>query len=177
MYTLSTYLRLKLRMVIKTMGVRDDPVKICIKLEPLIFWTCKLPEGCEGKNWIATKVPLSTETRDLNIASGITEFKYKSMKSERNILWWEVRIVMFKCLLPISTKHHLLMALARLPELGLGEKKWWVRLSDGWYFLSYRGDYSSGESRIADLKIYHFFPLLQQSNFSASLFRSLTLSF
>lgn len=50
MYTPSTYLRLKLRMVIKTMGVRDDPVKICIKLEPLIFWTCKLPEGCEGKN-------------------------------------------------------------------------------------------------------------------------------
>lgn len=39
------YLRVKLRMVVKTMGVRDHTVEISRKLESLTFWSHKLPEG------------------------------------------------------------------------------------------------------------------------------------
>lgn len=54
METLCQYLRVELRMVVKTTGVRGHPVEI---------WGHKLSEGYEEKiEFLATEVPLSTQT-------------------------------------------------------------------------------------------------------------------
>ena len=132
METLCQHLRAELRMVVKTTGVRGHPAEI---------WGHKLSEGYEEKiDFLATEMPLSTDSVILLLLQGVTELKFKSMMSERSILGWDGCSVGFKCLAHVSGKHQLLpKALARPLEQEMGEKKY-RRLGDGLCALSLGAD-------------------------------------
>lgn len=101
------------------------------KLESLIFWNHKLLKGYEEKHWLTPQESTHecVHTWFYLSLQWVTKLKFKSMKSEGSILWQDVSNVGFKCLAHVSSKHgvprwdHLLqMALARPPDLRIGER-------------------------------------------------------